>query len=45
MESQRIACPHCGQPYSIPPEQAQQHIGRQVPCAKCAAVFAVVQEG
>jgi prepilin-type processing-associated H-X9-DG protein len=45
MDAQQIACPFCQQPYTIPPEQAAQYIGQQVPCSNCQKLFMVVQEG
>lgn len=32
-------CPHCGQPYSVTPEQMAAMAGRMFPCSKCGKAF------
>lgn len=37
----QIACPKCGQTYSIPAERWPQFVGRKTACKKCGTSFAV----
>ncbi len=37
----QISCPHCGQAFTIPPEQWSQYQGRSITCTKCHQPFAV----
>jgi len=31
----QITCPHCRQPYDIPPEQWPQYQGQRINCTRC----------
>jgi len=37
----QISCPHCRQPYEIPPEQWPQYQGRRITCTRCNQPFDV----
>ena len=41
----QVSCPHCGQPYEIPPEQWPLYEGRQITCTRCNQAFPVVRAG
>jgi prepilin-type processing-associated H-X9-DG protein len=38
----QVSCPHCGQPYEIPPEQWPLYEGRQITCTRCNQAFPVL---
>ena len=38
----QITCPHCRQPYDIPPEQWPQYQGQRINCTRCNQPFDVV---
>ena len=40
-EANQILCPHCGQTYSVRPEQWAQYQGRTINCTKCGNAFQV----
>src|SRR4051812_8064032 len=41
----QVSCPHCGQPYEIPPEQWPLYEGRQIACTRCNQPFPVLGAG
>ena len=41
----QVSCPHCGQPYEIPPEQWPLYEGRQITCTRCNQAFPVLGAG
>src|SRR5687768_16118631 len=36
-----VSCPHCGQDYSVTPEQRAQYRGQTINCTKCGRPFTV----
>jgi predicted Zn finger-like uncharacterized protein len=38
----QITCPHCRQPYEIPPEQWPQYRGQRITCTRCNQPFDVI---
>jgi len=41
----QIQCPHCGQPYTVTPEQAAQAAGQTITCQNCQRPFAMGSPG
>jgi hypothetical protein len=41
----QMKCPHCGQSYSMTPEQERQYVGQTIQCTNCKQMFTVGAEG
>lgn len=38
-QSSQVQCPHCGQSYTVTPEQTASMAGREFPCSRCGKTF------